>query len=400
MRSTIHDELNSTRRQEHRGVPRRRTIDNARRASSAGRISMCIERENRASDGIYGPASRVRQSSEPMHRVARAESSTGQTVRKKAGSPVRDNPSETTHHHIDSPEWMSPKPVYTNKTIAPLSTPWKGMENNQSAPLKPSRQKPIVYRSISPLRGQPKSRPASKPIKSAYQPRTKQALSPKPRFSAHSRTSPLPARRVAPKPKPRRKFRIVIPKVKISKQALMRFAVYVGIIVLAYFTIKQDWLALRRVDVTGNSQLSQADVVQLASLDNTNGVWAMAIPRDRIRRGLESNPMIESANVSLDGPFSLRIQVRERQPVAALEANKSKLVFDRTGELINVVQPTGQYEGRIVKGVPPGKTHGDALVAVNHKRVARSRPRRHVGQQYRRCTSESAAGQSNRHRIA
>jgi hypothetical protein len=136
---------------------------------------------------------------------------------------------------------------------------------------------------------------------------------------------------------------------------------------LAYFAIQYDWPAIRDVQVTGNSRLSQSEIIGLASLNDPLNTWAIFQPRYAIKRALESNPLIARAEVSLSGPLSLGIKVSEREPIAAIEANNHYLTFDRTGELMEIYGPRDTYTGRVVRGIPPGilKVHGTPMYTMS-----------------------------------
>jgi hypothetical protein len=110
---------------------------------------------------------------------------------------------------------------------------------------------------------------------------------------------------------------------------------------------------MRNVVVRGASRFTPTEIKELAGLNDAD-VWAIAVPRDLICKALERNPFIESAQVSLAGPLAIAIKISERKPVCAVETNNSRLVFDRTGELMEVLGPREIYLGRIARGVPPG----------------------------------------------
>jgi len=115
-----------------------------------------------------------------------------------------------------------------------------------------------------------------------------------------------------------------------------------------------DWPVLRHVEIRAGPRLGEDEVLALAALDDAPYLWAMCIPREALRTALETHPLIERAEVSLAGPRSLRIDITERRPLAAIEHEGYRIAFDRTGELLEILPPTKLCSYPIVKGVPLG----------------------------------------------
>ena len=135
---------------------------------------------------------------------------------------------------------------------------------------------------------------------------------------------------------------------------LLRLLVACGLFALAFYGINAGWLCVRSVEVRGSMSLSDGDVIELAALENLDGIWTICIPRELIRSSLEADPLIEHAEIHITGPWSLRIEITERRALAAVEYAQSKFLFDRTGELIDILLPDETCLCPIVRGVPPG----------------------------------------------
>ena len=75
--------------------------------------------------------------------------------------------------------------------------------------------------------------------------------------------------------------------------------------------------------------------------------------------------MIEYAKFSHAGINSLRIKINERSPVGAIEVKGSDLMFDRTGELVEIRKSAINSAYSKVIGVPPGllKINGRPIYA-------------------------------------
>jgi len=130
---------------------------------------------------------------------------------------------------------------------------------------------------------------------------------------------------------------------------------------VTFYAINADWFLLRHVDVRGGVRLSDREVISLAALDDFPDAWTVFVPRERLRRSLESNPLIEHAELAITSPWSIRIRIMERDPLAALEQNGFRLLFDRTGELVSIVRPGRLCLYPMLRGVPAGLLKSDGV---------------------------------------
>ncbi len=135
---------------------------------------------------------------------------------------------------------------------------------------------------------------------------------------------------------------------------LLRLLLYACFVAATFHATSTDWPALSHIEVKGEMRLTENEVISLASLDDTSGVWVPFIRRDAIRRSLEGHPLIDHAEISITSPRSIRVNITERKGVGAIEQNGFRLVFDRTGELIEIKHPAQIYTGHVVQNVPPG----------------------------------------------
>ncbi len=158
------------------------------------------------------------------------------------------------------------------------------------------------------------------------------------------------ARRTPPPPPP-----------KHRPEVFLRLLLIGALFALAFYAVNAEWLALRNIDVRGGVRLSDREVAELAALDTFNETWGIFVPCERIRESLEAHPLIDQAEVTLPTPWTLRIRITERRPLAALNHKGFKLLFDRTGELISVLHPQEICLYPIVEGVPPGLLRNDGI---------------------------------------
>jgi hypothetical protein len=137
-------------------------------------------------------------------------------------------------------------------------------------------------------------------------------------------------------------------------EVFVRLLVFLLISSLAFWGINDGWLNTTNVNVTGNMQFSDDEIIALAGLDNVEEIWAVAIPRNDVKARLEENPLIDQVQVALTGPCSLQIKVTERHSIAAIEKNGYKFLFDRTATLTEILRPDAICSYPLVWEVPPG----------------------------------------------
>jgi len=104
-------------------------------------------------------------------------------------------------------------------------------------------------------------------------------------------------------------------------------ALIVAALLLAsgWWITKSPVFAARRVEVTGESHLTRADVLRLAGVGRgTNLFWFHA---QRAERLLRRSPWIAAAAVTRSLPSTLRIAIRERRPVGQVKLRKGKGYF-------------------------------------------------------------------------
>ncbi|MCX6647691.1 MAG: FtsQ-type POTRA domain-containing protein [bacterium] len=153
------------------------------------------------------------------------------------------------------------------------------------------------------------------------------------------------------------------PVTRERTDVLLRLIYLLAIFSIAFFGINAHWPCLKHIDVRGTGIYSSDEIISLAGLGDSSGLWACALPLDTIANSLEKNPFIEEAKISLTGLNSIRVQITERRPVAAINYNGFRFVFDRTGELLEILRPDAVSHVPEVTNVPLGllKYNGEPL---------------------------------------
>jgi cell division protein FtsQ len=106
---------------------------------------------------------------------------------------------------------------------------------------------------------------------------------------------------------------------------LVGFAVY-----SVYFS---PWLQVQGVEVTGNSQVSDAEIIRTA--DVPKGGALARVDLDAIAVRVRSLPAVKSVDVSRKWPHDVRIEVVERVPVAVVARGDGYVDLDDDGVTFN-----------------------------------------------------------------
>jgi cell division protein FtsQ len=111
-----------------------------------------------------------------------------------------------------------------------------------------------------------------------------------------------------------------------------------------------DRLRVAHVDVRGERFLSQGEIVQL--LGPALGENILGLDLDELKAKLRASPWVADAIVKRTLPDTLRVEVRERVPLALAAVDRLYLM-DGDGTLIDIYGPrTASFDLPIVRGLP------------------------------------------------
>lgn len=119
-------------------------------------------------------------------------------------------------------------------------------------------------------------------------------------------------------------------RVATGRVLLFIVAASTFVIVAALFAVSRSSLvALRHVEVSAGGHRSVAEIRALAALPrNANVVW---LDTAAVERRLESDPWIASATVTRSLPWTVRISVRERTPIATIAEGPGSVLVAADG---------------------------------------------------------------------
>ncbi len=120
-------------------------------------------------------------------------------------------------------------------------------------------------------------------------------------------------------------------------------------LVYAYQVVTgSQYLALRKIQVSGNRHLSREEIIRAAGLKT--GANLLSVNLVLIRKQLLANPWIAAAQVSRLVPDTLRITVREHRPLAVAELG-TRYLLDRQGKIFKRWQPGDPEHLPVITGL-------------------------------------------------
>jgi cell division protein FtsQ len=139
---------------------------------------------------------------------------------------------------------------------------------------------------------------------------------------------------------------------KKLKWALIALAV-VAIIVGGLAVLGSSLFAVEDVEVEG-AVYTDPDALA-AVVDDLEGTPVLRVDTGAAERELEAIPWVEDARVTTDFPHKVRIEIRERTPVLAVQADDDRYrVIDRDGRVLDVLegQPVRYFQLTSTEPVP------------------------------------------------
>lgn len=139
------------------------------------------------------------------------------------------------------------------------------------------------------------------------------------------------------------------------------FFCFVGMVVGSYQLVHQPWFAFGRIDVVGNKNVQQQEVIK--SLGLTGPVNLFLIDRERLERGLEQDFRVEKVETSYAWPNVLKIQVIERQPAVYIKCAYGGFAqLDFNGYVLSVSKGIKDASVPFVSGLGIGNAYlGDRV---------------------------------------
>jgi cell division protein FtsQ len=140
---------------------------------------------------------------------------------------------------------------------------------------------------------------------------------------------------------------------QLLKMISISFAILIagGIIVfIAYQGLSRSvFFQVEKVDIKGCVRTTPNEIFSWSGLDVKTNLWAVRI--GRIRKNLESQDWIVTAEVKRNWPNKLAIVVRERKPIAQVSQKSGLYYVDRQGVVFAPVLPVDDRDYPVITGV-------------------------------------------------
>lgn len=139
---------------------------------------------------------------------------------------------------------------------------------------------------------------------------------------------------------------------RVSLRRIVRFLAAISMLCGAAAFPASSVFALHTVTVTGNTAVPASTVLRLADLQP--GLNAFQVDAGAIRERLLTDARIESVTVAMeDFPRGVRLAVRERAPIAALDAGGEYVMLSADGVAITTAADRGAQPVLIVDRLDP-----------------------------------------------
>ena len=158
------------------------------------------------------------------------------------------------------------------------------------------------------------------------------------------------------------------PKASVRRRRLLALGLAVAVLLaVAYGVSRSPLLAVDTLAVKGTFHLTAEQVLDAAGVHEGDAMlW---IDTGAAVSGIEALPYLRDVSLQREWPDTVRITVRERVPVAWIDASGGKALVDRTGRVLETVDaaPPAMPQLLGAKVVP---TPGGTVDAVGAARVA------------------------------
>lgn len=167
---------------------------------------------------------------------------------------------------------------------------------------------------------------------------------------------------------PRFRERRIAVRKDAGRKRLKRLLVLVAVAAFALaavIVLRSPVLDVDEVAVAGTAHLDPADVRATAGIDR--GDPLLLADLDDAAADLESLPWVAEAEVTRDLPGRVRIDIREREPVAVVSGDGTAVLVDVTGRVLEQASAAATPFVRVVAPDPPpvpGSTVAPGLVAA------------------------------------
>ncbi len=111
------------------------------------------------------------------------------------------------------------------------------------------------------------------------------------------------------------------------------FLLLIAAVCALVLIVRSRWFVVREIEVTGNSIRSSSEIAGLSGL--SLGMNIFNVDQSAVERNFSVNRYVELLDVSIDLPDTVRLQIRERIPCAAVNCAGVILLIDKDGYILD-----------------------------------------------------------------
>jgi cell division protein FtsQ len=108
---------------------------------------------------------------------------------------------------------------------------------------------------------------------------------------------------------------------------------YMAIVQLRHLFFHTSYFEIKTLEVEGNTLLSREHILKTAGL--APGLKLFSIDRDAIKESLLTDPLIKNVDIDLDGLYTLKLKITERQPALYAKAGIAFYEISDDGTIIS-----------------------------------------------------------------
>ncbi|MGM0599343.1 MAG: cell division protein FtsQ/DivIB [Candidatus Rifleibacteriota bacterium] len=144
---------------------------------------------------------------------------------------------------------------------------------------------------------------------------------------------------------------------------------YLAVVQLRYLFFSTSYFELKKIEVVGNQTLTAQEVINISGVNP--GLNVFKLNKESVLERLESNPVIKDVAVELQGLYTLKIKLSEREPIMYAKVGTTFYEIAEDGTIIDT-RSLGNRDLPIITGLNLQTSRaGDKLVEVDSFFIAR-----------------------------
>ena len=144
---------------------------------------------------------------------------------------------------------------------------------------------------------------------------------------------------------------------------------YLAVVQLRYLFFSTSYFELKTIEVAGNLTLTDQEIINISGV--SPGLNVFKLNKEAVMERLESNPVIKNVSVELQGLYTLKIELSEREPIMYAKVGTTFYEIAEDGIIIDT-RSLGNRDLPIITGLNLQTSRaGDKLVEEDAFFIAR-----------------------------